>query len=37
MAKGKRARRGVAKGIAQVRATYHNTQVTISDFNGDVL
>ena len=37
MAKGKRARRGVAKGIAHVRATYNNTQVTISDMNGDVL
>jgi len=37
MAKAKRARRGVAKGIAHVRATYNNTQVTISDMNGDVL
>jgi len=37
MAKSKRQRRGVAKGIAHIRATYNNTQITITDVNGDVL
>jgi len=37
MAKGKRQRRGVAKGIAHIRASYNNTQITITDLNGDVL
>jgi len=37
MAKGKRQRRGVAKGIAYIRASYNNTQITITDVNGDVL
>ena len=37
MAKGKKQRRGVAKGIAHIRASYNNTQITITDLNGDVL
>jgi len=37
MAKAKRQRRGVAKGIAHIRASYNNTQITITDVNGDVL
>jgi len=37
MAKSKRVRRSVGKGMAHVRATYNNTQVTITDVNGDVL
>jgi len=37
MAKSKRQRRGVAKGIAHIRASYNNTQITITDVNGDVL
>ncbi|MDP6635864.1 MAG: 30S ribosomal protein S11 [Phycisphaerae bacterium] len=37
MAKSKKQRRGVAKGIAHIRASYNNTQITITDLNGDVL
>ena len=37
MAKGKKQRRGVTKGIAHVRATYNNTQITITDVHGDVV
>ena len=37
MAKSKRQRRGVTKGIAHIRASYNNTQITITDTNGDVL
>ncbi|MDP6637036.1 MAG: 30S ribosomal protein S11 [Phycisphaerae bacterium] len=37
MAKSKRQRRGVTKGIAHIRASYNNTQITITDVNGDVL
>jgi len=35
--KTKRIRKSVGKGIAHVRATYNNTQITITDLNGDVL
>lgn len=35
--KSKKVRRGVARGIVHVRATFNNTLVTISDTNGDVL
>ena len=38
MATGKkRQRRGVAKAIAHVKATFNNTLVTITDLDGDVL
>jgi small subunit ribosomal protein S11 len=37
MAKSKKQRRGVTKGIAHVRATYNNTQITITDVHGDVV
>jgi len=37
MAKSKKQRRGVMKGIAHIRASYNNTQITITDVNGDVL
>ena len=37
MAKSKKQRRGVTKGIAHIRATYNNTQVTITDIHGDVV
>ncbi|MBC8372889.1 MAG: 30S ribosomal protein S11 [Planctomycetes bacterium] len=37
MAKSKKQRRGVTKGIAHIRASYNNTQITITDVNGDVL
>ena len=35
--KPKRVRRSVARGIVYVRATFNNTQITITDPNGDVL
>ena len=35
--KTKKVRRSVAKGVAHVRATFNNTQVTITDPSGDVL
>ena len=37
MAKSKKQRRGVTKGIAHIRASYNNTQITITDVHGDVL
>lgn len=37
MAKSKKIRRNVARGIVHVRATFNNTLVTITDTNGDVL
>jgi len=37
MAKSKKQRRGVTKGVAHIRASYNNTQITITDTNGDVL
>uniref|UniRef100_A0A7C4QNK5 Small ribosomal subunit protein uS11 n=1 Tax=Schlesneria paludicola TaxID=360056 RepID=A0A7C4QNK5_9PLAN len=36
-AKRKKVRRNVNRGIAHIRATFNNTQVTITDTNGDVL
>ena len=35
--RSKRSRRHVAKGIAHIKATFNNTQVTITDANGDTL
>ncbi len=35
--KAKKIRRNVRKGIAHVRATYNNTQITITDPSGEVL
>jgi len=35
--KSKRVRRGVARAIAHVRASFNNTQVTITEPNGDVI
>jgi small subunit ribosomal protein S11 len=37
MAKKKKVRRAVAKGIAHVKATFNNTIVTITDPTGNVL
>jgi len=37
MAKSKKQRRGVTKGIAHIRASYNNTQITITDLHGDVI
>lgn len=36
-AKRKKIRRNVSRGIAHIKATFNNTQVTITDTNGDVL
>ena len=33
----KKTRRSVARGIAHIRATFNNTQITVTDPNGDVL
>lgn len=33
----KKVKKHVARGIVHVRATFNNTQVTITDLNGDVL
>jgi len=33
----RRTRRSVAKGIAHVKASFNNTQITITDANGEVL
>ncbi len=33
----RRTRRSVAKGIAHVKASFNNTQITITDTNGEVL
>ena len=35
--KQKKVRRGVTRGIAHVRASFNNTQVTITDMNGETL
>jgi len=35
--KSKKVRRGVARGIAHVRASFNNTRVTITEPNGDVI
>lgn len=35
--KQKRVRRNVTRGIAHVRASFNNTQVTITDMNGETL
>lgn len=35
--KKRKIRRNVSRGIAHVKATFNNTQVTITDTNGDVL
>ena len=37
MAKKSKVRRNVTKGIAHIKATFNNTQVTITDVNGEVL
>lgn len=37
MAKKKKIRKNVFKGIAHVKATFNNTLVTISDLNGETL
>jgi len=35
--KTKKVRRNVARAVAHIRATFNNTMVTITDFNGDTL
>jgi len=35
--KAKKVRRNVTKGIAHVKATFNNTQVTITDVNGETI
>jgi small subunit ribosomal protein S11 len=37
MAKKKKIRKNVAKGIAHVKATFNNTIITITDINGETL
>jgi small subunit ribosomal protein S11 len=37
MAKKKKVRRNVAKGIAHIKATFNNTIITITDLNGETL
>ena len=37
MAKSKKVRRHVSRGIVHVRATFNNTLVTITDTNGEVI
>ena len=37
MAKKKKIRRNVSKGIAHVRASFNNTIITITDLNGETL
>ncbi len=37
MAKKSKIRRNVTKGVAHIKATFNNTQVTITDVNGEVL
>jgi small subunit ribosomal protein S11 len=37
MAKKKKVRKGVLKGIAHVKATFNNTIITITDPNGETL
>ena len=35
--KAKKVRRNVAKGIAHIKASFNNTQITITDVNGETL
>jgi small subunit ribosomal protein S11 len=35
--KVKKVRRGITRGIAHVKASFNNTQVTITDMNGETL
>jgi small subunit ribosomal protein S11 len=37
MARAKKAKRSVAKGIVHVKASFNNTMVTITDMNGESL
>ncbi|QDU71752.1 30S ribosomal protein S11 [Mucisphaera calidilacus] len=37
MAKSKKVRRNVTRGIAHVKATFNNTLVTITDVNGETI
>lgn len=37
MAKSKKIRRNVARGVVHIKATFNNTLVTITDTNGDAL
>jgi len=37
MAKKKKVRKNVVKGIAHVKATFNNTLITITDMNGEAL
>ncbi|WP_428386301.1 30S ribosomal protein S11 [Mucisphaera sp.] len=37
MAKSKKIRRNVTRGIAHIKATFNNTLVTITDVNGETL
>ncbi len=37
MAKKKKVRRNVVKGIAYINATFNNTMITITDVNGETL
>lgn len=37
MAKKKKVRRNVVKGIAHIKATFNNTMITITDVNGETL
>ena len=35
--KAKKVRRNVTKGVAHVKATFNNTQITITDVNGETI
>ena len=37
MAKKKKIRKNVIKGVAHIRATFNNTMITITDVNGETL
>ena len=37
MAKKKKVRKNVIKGIAHITATFNNTMITITDVNGETL
>ncbi len=37
MAKKKKVRRNIIKGIAHIKATFNNTMITITDVNGETL
>lgn len=37
MAKGKKIRRNVVKAIVHIKATFNNTQITITDTDGDMI